>query len=441
MEKSEMMKDISVINEEISKKLFDFPEKFQDPSGFFYSSEEYQIKYALSNKLTKPLLFISADTQKTPSILMKKCNKNPYHAQIFKEILDNSLHSRVLLEFFENSTNFAHFLQENGAKPLNFAQTLNIMYQLCDFFLDFPENSEETPDIFPCHFFLQGNVLRTDLFLGLSPDFSAKVRFSKDFLLKFQPFSRESKSFPTEILVFFFIGVVFHRLFTGDFPIIQSQAPYFQRKSLENYTDDAEIKQMMKKMLNVMDMNKSITKTKGFSENLKEFRRTFHRFFQEKYAVSATFNKESKKNNEILRKLTIKIQEFLINFQTKCENREIFVEISLILGFFAVFLRNLLTFPVIYQETGMNVEMILWILALQEENRVYFKRFREYLEKTQEIHEKSLFLRELSLEIPDFSEPDATKALQFLTKHREFLESHVENALSSEIFAFFAKNP
>lgn len=440
------MKEISVESEEISEKLMDFPENSQDPPFFLYSPADYQIKYVFSHKISKPLLFVSANFNQTskPSILQK--NENPYHARIFREIRDKSLHfsesPRVLLEFLEESVNLSRFLEENEGKPHDFLKTLNIMYQLCDFFRDFPQKPEQNlRNIFPYHFYLQGNVLRTDIFLGLFRDKRKKNPVLDDFLSKFQPFSRKPTEFSAEIKVFFFIGVVFHRLFTGDFPMIQSQAPYFQRKSLDIYTKDAEIKLLLKKMLNVMDMNKSITKINTFSKNLQEFREVFRRFFKEKCGFSASFEKNSLENNENLRKLTIKIQEFLITLQENCENCEIFAGISLIIGFFAVFLRNLLSFPVFYQENAMTAEMIRWILALQEENRVFFKKYREYLEKAREISNKSKFFTELLEEIPDFSAASPAEALKFLEKYREFLEKHVERELFCDIFAVFSAKP
>lgn len=299
------------------------------------------------------------------------CRNNAFFMESLKPQINN----------FE-TINLRDFLKYNQ-KISSLGDCLNLIYEILNVYQIIEKKKlylENCYDLNLANWFLNGKILQTNNF---HPDMII-INYKKEEIDKYFKYSLETKKEEKRKNLLYDIGLLFYRFLNGNF--IKDQETINKTYFSENSQLNQELKEIIIKMMNLtLDISECIDYIKNFYR---------------KFIFKLTLDSSTCILYPLIKDYTISVHKFLNFLSFQKINYDLVIKFNIILGHLVVFLRNILSLPINYE--NFNQKICFFCEEIEKENTKYHEFYENYFEmvtlyiKDEQAGEKKIFLKELS---------------------------------------------
>lgn len=256
---------------------------------------------------------------------------------------------------------------------------------------------------------MDGNVLRTDNFHHLN---LIKYR-SEDFEKNFRYYSEENSKGNLETILLYDVALLFIRLLTGEFILghDEIEKKFFVAENKEIHKDCLDV------LFRMLDCKIDIR------ESLRNFLKIY-----KNHVFSLFLDEKDCSLYKLISDYTYAIHRFLQSLSKLRSSSKISrIKINLILGYFVLFLRNIVTMPINY--STFSREHFIWVEEVQQESdlyQVYYDIYNGTLSIILEDHSNNELKKALSPLMSDFNKKNIFSLRQVETIGQSYTECEID---------------
>lgn len=310
----------------------------------------------------------------------------------------------------KETPNLLEILKKRQNLPFGLVECINFSFQILKAYEIIDSNSilsdKSRYFLNIKNWFMDGNVLRTDNFHHIN---SIKYR-TEDFEKHFRYYKEENNKGNVEKLLLYDVALLFIRLLTGEFlhdPQVIKQK-FFVSENKKIYSECEYL------ILQMLD----------FKSSIRELTGNFLKIYKN-HVFSLFLDESNCSLYQLIANYTYGIHEFLKSLKTKKPSKPSQIKTNLILGYFVLFLRNIVTMPINY--FSFSRENFIWVEEFQQYSDLYEEYYDIYYGTLSLILEedKSYNLKPLTTIMNDFNKKNILSLRQVETIAQSYQDEEI----------------